>query len=59
MEVTKSIRYRINIARGMKGSHSFEATVDGEGYTMLEVVAKSDDLVELLEKRYPVILEVK
>jgi hypothetical protein len=53
MEVEKSIRYRINISRGMKGQTSFEATVDGVGYTQDQIVFESDSLVQMLEKRYP------
>lgn len=52
-EVGKSMRYRVNISRGMKGSISFEATVDGEGFTMNEILAESDKLVAELAKRYP------
>lgn len=51
-EVEKSLRYRINISRGMKGTFSFEATVDAEGYTEDEVLFFSDSLVAQLEKRY-------
>lgn len=53
MEVTKSLRFRINISRGMKGGTSFEATVEGEGFTQEEILAESDKLVEALGKRYP------
>ena len=53
MEVNKSLRYRVNISRGMKGSISFEATVDGEGYTQREILLESDSLVASLESRYP------
>ena len=59
MEIQKSIRYRINISRGMKGGISFEATVDAEEYKMMDVLAASDMLVAELEKRYPIIAEVK
>lgn len=48
-----SLRYRVNISRGMKGQVSFEATVDAEGYEMPGVLALSDLLVAELEKRYP------
>ena len=58
MEIEKSIRYRINISRGMKGSFSYEATVDGENYTREEVLIFSDQLVAALESRYPIV-EVK
>ena len=54
MEIEKSIRYRINISRGMKGAVSFEATVDMEGYTMEETLKESDKLVAELERRYPI-----
>lgn len=53
MEIEKSLRYRINISRGMKGNTSFEATVDGLNYSMEEVLAESDRIVAELEKRYP------
>lgn len=53
MEQTKSLRYRVNISRGMKGGASFEATVDGEGYTEAEILERSDSLVNQLEARYP------
>ena len=53
MEETKSLRYRINISRGMQGKVSFEATVEGVGYEMEEVLKKSDKLVEELTQRYP------
>ena len=57
MEVNKSLRYRVNISRGMKGSVSFEATVDAENFTMDEVLAESDKLVAELVKRYPAPLD--
>jgi hypothetical protein len=53
MEVAKSIRYRVNISRGMKGNVSFEATVDMEGFSMEEVLMESDKFVQALEHRYP------
>jgi hypothetical protein len=59
MEVTQSLRYRINISRGMKGGCSFEATVDAEGYDMSAVLDASDKLVKKLEERYPAPMEVK
>lgn len=52
-EVEKSLRYRVNVTRGMSGAFSFEATVDGLGYTMDEVLNRSDEVMEALEKRYP------
>ncbi len=56
-EIVKNIRYRINIAQGMKGSHSFEATVDMENASMDEVLAESDKLVAKLQSRYPAPME--
>ena len=58
-EVTTSIRYRINISRGMKGNVSYEATVDMEGHEMQDVLDHSDALVKELEIRYPINSEVK
>lgn len=57
MEIEKSVRYRINISRGMKGGVSYEATVDCENYGMDAVLTASDDLVAELEKRYPAPVE--
>lgn len=57
MEVEKSLRYRVNISRGMKGSVSFEATVDGEGFAMDDILRISDAFVAELEKRYPIQIE--
>ena len=56
-EITKSLRYRVNISRGMKGSVSFEATVDGTGYSQDEILHASDKLVSQLEERYPIKVE--
>ena len=53
MELERSLRYRVNISRGMKGGLSFEATVDGQNFTMEEVLAESDKLVSELSRRYP------
>jgi len=49
----KSLRYRVNIATSTKGIKTWECTVDGEGYEMDEILAKSDELVKKLEERYP------
>ncbi len=54
MEEIRKLRYRINISRGMKGQCSFEATVDGDGFSMQEILDNSDKLVLELEKRYPI-----
>lgn len=49
----RSLRYRVNISRGMKGGFSFEATVDGLEIPMDEVLEESDKLVKALMERYP------
>lgn len=49
----KSLRYRVNISISVKGQKTWDCTVDGENYTMVEVLEKSDVLVTELEKRYP------
>ena len=59
MEVTKVIRHRINISRGMKGAVSYEATVDMEGFPMEEVLAESAKLVAALDAKYPPPVEGK
>lgn len=57
MEVTKSLRYRVNISTSVKGVKTFDCTVDGEGFTMDEVLVESDKLVAELMKRYPAPME--
>ncbi len=58
-EVIKSLRYRVNISRGMKGGYSLEATVDGEGDPQNDILILSDELVKELETRYPIKIEEK
>lgn len=53
LPIERSMRHRVQIARGMKGAISFEATVDGTGYTQEEVLIESARLVSALELRYP------
>jgi len=52
-EVNKSIRYRVNVSQTSTGKKSWDCTVDGDGFTMSEVLAESDTLVAALENRYP------
>ena len=59
MEVTKSLRYRVNVSTSVKGVKTWECTVDGEGLEMEQVLTLSDSLVSQLEKRYPIIAETK
>jgi hypothetical protein len=54
MEVQKSIRRRVNISTSVKGVKTWDATVDMENYSLEEVLAESDKLVQELEKRYPI-----
>lgn len=51
MEVSK--RYRINISTSVKGVKTYDCTVDMEGVSMDEVVKASDELVAILDKKYP------
>ncbi len=55
MEVTKSMRYRVNIATSVKGQKTYDCTVDAEGFSIEEVLAESDKLCAELAKRCPVI----
>lgn len=49
----RSLRYRINIAISVKGQKTWEVTCDGQGYTMEEILERSDEIVKQLELRYP------
>ena len=51
MEVSK--RYRINISTSVKGIKTYDCTVDMTNSSMEEVVAESDKLVAILDKKYP------
>ena len=54
MEIEKSLRYRVKTSISTKGLIQWENTVDGEGFTMDEVLAESDKLVAKLKTRYPI-----
>ncbi len=53
VEITKSLRHRINVSISTKGVKTWECTVDGIGYLQEEILAESDKLVGELTKRYP------
>ena len=53
MEVEKSMRYRVNVSTSVKGIKTWDCTCDGLGYSKEDVLAQSDELVKLLEQRYP------
>ena len=59
MEITKSLRYRVNVSTSVKGVKTWDCTVDGEGLEMEQILTLSDTLVGQLEKRYPIIAETK
>jgi hypothetical protein len=59
LEVQKSIRYRVNVSISTKGQHTWDCTVDAKGESMADVLSASDQLVNELEKRYPITVEVK
>jgi len=51
--VERSLRHRINISISAKGLRTWDCTTDGTGYTMEEILERSDALVQALELRYP------
>ena len=59
MEAVRSLRFRVNVTVSVKGIHTFETTVDGEVYSLEEVLAHSDAIVKALEARYPVAVSAK
>ena len=52
-ELLRKLRYRVNVSTTSKGAKSFDTTVDGEGFTMEEILERSDALVSALDERYP------
>ena len=51
--VETKIRYRIAVSTSVRGIKTFDCTVDAEGLSMSETIAKSDALVKELDSRYP------
>ena len=51
--VEVKVRYRIAVSTSVKGVKTFDCTVDAEGLSMSETIAKSDALVKELDARYP------
>ena len=51
--VEVKIRYRIAVSTSVRGIKTFDCTVDAEGLSMSETIAKSDALVKELDARYP------
>ena len=51
--VETKIRYRIAVSTSVKGVKTYDCTVDAEGLSMSETIAKSDALVKELDARYP------
>jgi hypothetical protein len=49
----RNLRYRVNVSISVKGIKTWDCTVDGEGWTQEELLEKSANLVEALEKKYP------
>lgn len=50
----RSLRYRINVSTSVKGVKTWDCTVDGEGYSLEEMLDKSNELVLKLEQKYPI-----
>jgi len=51
--VEVKVRYRIAVSTSVRGIKTFDCTVDAEGLSMSETIAKSDALVKELDARYP------
>ena len=48
-----TMSYSIKVRRLQNGSHTFEHTVNAEGFTIKEILQQSDRLQKSLDKRYP------
>ena len=51
--ITRSLRYRVNVSTSVKGIKTWDVTCDGQGYTMEEILDRSDAIVAELDRRYP------
>ena len=54
MSEERRLRYRVNVSISVKGVRTWDCTVDGEGFSMEEILTESDKLVMELEDRYPI-----
>ena len=70
MEIQESLRYRVNVGTSVKGIKTWDCTVEmGQEQpvislesalnSMIDILELSDKLVQELEKRYPIIADVK
>ncbi len=53
MEVTRSLRYRVQVSQTSTGKKSWECTCESDFLTQPEILALSDILVAELQRRYP------
>ena len=51
--VEVKVRYRIAISTSVKGIKTFDCTVDAEGLTMQETLARHIELVAAMDALYP------
>ena len=51
--VEVKVRYRINVSTSVKGIKTYDVTVDAEGLTMQETIARSNELVAAMDALYP------
>ena len=49
----KSIGYNVKVGRVARGNYTYNVTVATEGYSHEQVIAKLDDMIAYLERKYP------
>lgn len=54
MSEERRLRHRVNVSISVKGIKTWDCTVDGEGFSMEEILTESDKLVIELGDRYPI-----
>ena len=51
--VEVKVRYRINVSTSVKGVKTYDVTIDAEGLTMQETLARHIELVAAMDALYP------
>jgi len=53
--IRQTWRHRVSVSQTSTGKNSFDCSVEATGASMEDVLRESDDLVERLKARYPIV----
>jgi len=55
VEKRETWRHRVSVSQTSTGKYSFDCSVESTGASMEDVLRESDDLVERMKARYPIV----